>query len=94
MLKKIKNTALTIMLSSLLATIFTTTAYGQSIDQIRWKSQDKVRAILGEPLSKSKPIGTHATYQLWTYDEFIVAFANQRAFHMFFDDSLAKTKLN
>ena len=78
------------MLSALLAT----TAYAQSIEQVRWKSQEKVRAILGEPLSKSTPVGTHASYQLWTYDEFIVAFANQRAFHMFFKDGFTKTTLN
>ena len=90
MLKAIKFTVMSAILSGLLAT----TANAQSIDQIRWQSQSKVRAILGEPLSKSTPVGTHATYQLWTYDEFIVAFANQRAFHMFFNDGLIKTKLN
>ena len=88
MLKIIKYAAFSVMLCA------TTIVQSQSIDQIRWKSQDKVKVILGEPLSKSTPIGTHATYQLWTYDEFIIAFANQRAFHMFFKDGFTKTSLD
>ncbi len=90
MLKTIKYLLSVAVMSGLLTAI----AHAQSIDQVRWKSQDKVLALLGEPLSKSSPVGTHATYQLWTYDEFIIAFANQRAFHMFFKDGFTKTTLN
>lgn len=53
------------------------------INEIRWKSEDQVRSILGEPNQVRGPIGTHAQYELWTYSDFTVAFANNRAFHMF-----------
>lgn len=65
----------------------------QSIQDIRWKSEDQVRQILGEPQNISQPTGTHATYTLWKYDKVTVAFANNRAFHLFNNDSLEKIVL-
>ena len=64
-----------------LATINTVNA--QNVSEVRWKSADKVRAMYGEPQSVRGPIGTHASYTLWSYDGFVVAFANERAFHLF-----------
>ncbi|NND82475.1 MAG: hypothetical protein HKN50_08615 [Gammaproteobacteria bacterium] len=52
-------------------------------EQIRWKSESQVRALLGEPNSVRGPIGTHAQYTLWKYDRVTVAFANRKAFHLF-----------
>lgn len=65
----------------------------QSVDDIRWKSEDQVRAILGEPISSTPPVGTHATYTLWKYETFTVAFANNHAFHLFDKDSLKRIEL-
>ncbi|WP_170132015.1 hypothetical protein [Arenicella xantha] len=69
------------------------TALAQDINQIRWKSEDQVRQTLGEPLSMTAPVGTHATYTLWKYDGYVVAFANNHAFHLFRTDSLNKMEL-
>lgn len=55
----------------------------QDITDIRWKSADNVRAMYGEPQSVRGPIGTHASYTMWSYDGFVVAFANDKAFHLF-----------
>ena len=55
----------------------------QDVTEVRWKSADKVRAMYGEPQNVRGPIGTHASYTLWSYDGFIVAFANEKAFHLF-----------
>jgi len=66
----------------------------QSIEQIRWKSEEQVRRILGEPQSTTGPVGTHANYTIWEYPEFKVAFANKRAFHLFHKDSLKKLSIN
>ncbi len=65
----------------------------QSIEQVRWKSEQQVSNLLGKPQSKSTPTGTHASYTLWKYDDFTVAFANNRAFHLFKKDSLKKVVL-
>ena len=63
------------------------------LEQIRWKSESQVRSLLGEPASIHGPIGTHASYTLWKYEGFTIAFANQRAFHLFDQDSLRKIEL-
>ncbi len=68
-------------------------ALAQSLDQVRWKSTEQVRAIFGEPKSVSSPVGTHATYVMWQYDGFTVAFANGKAFHLFRQDSLNRLQL-
>lgn len=64
------------------------------IDNIRWKTESQVRELLGEPNSVHGPVGTHATYTLWKYSDYTVAFANQRAFHLFDKNSLTKFELN
>lgn len=63
------------------------------IEQVQWKSESQVRALLGEPESIKGPIGTHASYMMWKYRDFTVAFANRRAFHMFNNNSLRKVQL-
>lgn len=75
-------------------TLFGGSASAQNINDIRWKSEAQVRSTLGEPNSVSAPIGTHATYTLWQYDNFTVAFANSKAFHLFNRNSLKDVKLN
>ena len=62
----------------------------QDINQIRWKSESQVRQILGEPTSITKPVGTHATYTMWKYPGYTVAFSNSKAFHLFRHDSLQR----
>ena len=62
---------------------FSSTLQAQNINDIRWKSESHVRSVYGEPNSIQGPIGTHASYQLWKYDGFTVAFSNNRAFHLF-----------
>jgi len=64
-----------------------------NLDDIRWKSESQVRALLGDPQSIRGPIGTHASYQLWEYQGFSVAFSNNRAFHLFDEGSLRKLVL-
>ena len=59
-----------------------------TVEQIKWKSEAQIREMLGEPQSTQGPIGTHATYSLWQYPDFTVAFSNQRAIHVFDKDSL------
>ncbi len=66
----------------------------QDVEQVRWKSESQVEAILGEPQSKTSPVGTHASYTLWQYEGFTVAFANNRAFHLFKNNSLNKMALD
>ncbi len=79
------------VLLAIALTFFTvTTSYAQNIEQIRWKSTDQVRAVYGEPETISSPVGIHASYTLWKYPNFTVAFANNRAFHLFSKDSLKK----
>ncbi len=69
-------------------------ASAQSIEQIRWKGEEQVRKILGEPQNKRGPVGTHASYTMWDYGDYTVAFANKKAFHMFRKNSLKKVDLN
>jgi len=69
-------------------------ASAQSVEQIRWKSESQVREILGEPQSTTPPVGTHAEYTLWTYDTFMVAFANSKAFHLFTPAGQQQYELN
>jgi len=59
------------------------TSFAQDVSEVRWKSEAHVKSLYGEPNSIQGPIGTHATYQLWKYDNFTVAFSNSRAFHLF-----------
>ena len=66
------------------------TVNAQNINEIRWKSASQVRQILGEPISITKPVGTHATYTMWKYASYTVAFSNNKAFHLFHHDSLRK----
>jgi len=73
--------------------LFTQT-FAQSVDQIRWKSETQVRAILGEPQNITSPVGTHARYTMWRYENYIVAFANGKAFHLFDKNSLRKFELS
>jgi len=70
-----------------------TSVSAQSLEQVRWKSEQQVQNLLGEPQNKSAPIGTHASYTLWNYGDFTVAFANNKAFHLFKKDSLTKVVL-
>jgi len=69
-------------------------ANSQDVDEIRWKSENQVRELYGEPVSVHGPVGTHASYILWKYDNYTVAFANNRAFHLFKNDSLTKLQLD
>jgi hypothetical protein len=64
-----------------------------NLEQVRWKSETQVREMLGDPKSIRGPIGTHASYELWVYDGFTIAFANKRAFHIFDKNSLHKIEL-
>jgi len=82
------------VLAALALLVTVSTANAQSVEQVRWKSESQVEAILGEPQSKTSPVGTHATYTLWQYDGYFVAFANSRAFHLFRTDSLKKMALD
>ena len=85
---------LTILFVLSLGSIFFVTAtHAQSVDDVRWKSEEQVRQILGDPLSSTPPVGTHATYTLWKYENFTVAFANSRAFHLFDKNSLRRFAL-
>lgn len=81
------------LLVALMASMFSAAISAQDVSQVRWKSEAQVTDILGEPANKSTPIGTHATYSLWTYDGFVVAFANSRAFHLFRIDGSKKMQL-
>jgi len=68
-------------------------AQAQNVQDIRWKSPSQVRAILGEPHSITSPVGTHATYVMWKYADFTVAFSNNKAFHLFRRDSLTQFQI-
>jgi hypothetical protein len=89
----LKNGLITLILASSML-FLSGAASAQDVNDIRWKSEAQVKAVLGEPNSVSTPIGTHATYTLWQYNDFTVAFANSRAFHLFNKDSLQKVNLN
>ncbi len=85
-----------LVMSVMLLVLSSTLAFAQAPDlqEIRWKSETQIRSLLGEPESIRGPIGTHASYELWHYAEFTVAFANERVFHMFKKDSLTKPEMN
>ena len=68
-------------------------ALAQNVDQIRWKNEAQVRSILGDPQSTTSPVGTHASYTMWRYENYTVAFSNGKAFHLFGQDSLRKNRL-
>lgn len=94
MIMKIQKIGLLSTLTAALMAMFSGVASAQNVNDIRWKSEAQVRATLGEPNSVSTPIGTHATYTLWQYDNFTVAFANSKAFHLFDKNSLNRLDLN
>lgn len=85
-----------LLMSVILLAVNSTAAFAEAPDlqEIRWKSESQIRALLGEPESVRGPIGTHASYELWKYPDFTVAFANERVFHMFKKDSLTKFEIN
>ena len=60
-------------------------------DQYAWQSQEQIRATLGEPNTKTDPVGTHAQYERWVYDDLTVTFANGSVIHVFKNNSLRKT---
>lgn len=73
-----------------LSFILIQTSFAQNTEQVRWKSESQVRSLYGQPNSIQGPIGTFASYTLWKYDDFTIAFANNRAFHFFEKNSLRK----
>ena len=78
-----------------LALVLSALASAQQIPdvaQIKWKSDAEIRVLLGEPQSVTGPIGSHASYTLWKYPDFTVAFANQRVIHVFSKDSLREQR--
>jgi len=83
-----------LLVGLLLSGVMSSFAQAQNINDVRWKTEAQVRAILGEPNTITNPVGTHATYTMWKYDNFTVAFANSRAFHLFNKDSLKKIRLD
>lgn len=85
-----------LLMCAILLAVSSTSAFAEApdIQEIRWKSESQVRALLGEPESVRGPIGTFASYKLWNYTDFTVAFANERVFHMFKNDSLTKFEIN
>ena len=85
---------LTLLVAALSGCVLTSSAYAQNVDQIRWKSENQVREILGDPQTITPPVGTHATYTLWKYDGFTVAFANSKAFHLYRTDRMRKMQLD
>ena len=91
---KIQKFILHVALSLGLFIATSSQALAQNVEQIRWKSTAQVRAILGEPENVSSPVGTHASYVLWSYQDFTVAFSNGKAFHLFTKDSLKKISVN
>ncbi len=90
--------ALVVLIVSMLGATFKLAAQTSQSDvrleQVRWKSEQQVRNLLGEPASIKGPVGTHASYTLWQYSEVTVVFANKRAFHLFRNDSLRKPQLD
>ncbi len=88
------NPKLSVFAALMIGLFFTAMATAQSVEDVRWKTEEQVRSVLGEPLKTSNPVGTHASYTLWEYQEFTVAFANNRAFHLFDKNSLRKIELD
>lgn len=78
---------------TLCALLFSSVTNAQSISEIRWKSMQQVRQVLGEPVNVRGPVGTHANYTMWEYPDFTVAFSNEKAFHLFRKNSLKKIRL-
>lgn len=78
------------LLIALTSGVLSQASFAQNVEQVRWKSESQVRSLFGEPNSIQGPIGTHASYTLWKYDGFTIAFANNRAFHLFNKNSLRK----
>jgi len=84
---------ITVLMATLMFS-FLGQVFAQNVEQIRWKSEAQVREMLGEPKSVTPPVGTHATYTMWKYEDFTVAFANGKAFHLFGNNSLRKLELD
>jgi len=82
-----------ICLTIVLASLFVNHAQAQTIEQVKWKDKEEVRQLYGEPENVRGPIGTHASYIIWEYPKFSVAFANDKAIHLFRKDSLKKVVL-
>lgn len=57
---------------------------------LQWKTEQEVRDLYGEPLSIRGPIGTHASYQLWQYSDFSIAFVNKRVNQRIFNEEEPK----
>ena len=81
-------------LVALFCSLMMTAVSAQSLNDVKWKDQQQVRNLFGEPQKIRGPVGTHANYSLWEYSDFTVAFSNQRAFHLFRKDSLISPSLN
>lgn len=81
-----------LLISSLLLCFSAQAETINSVD-VKWKTESQVRDLYGEPMSIHGPIGTHASYTLWKYEDAYVAFSNNRAFHRFSPDSLKKIEL-
>jgi len=45
------------------------TVSAQELNQIRWKSANQVRQILGEPISITKPTGRHDSLRKYGIEE-------------------------
>ncbi|MFT6046580.1 MAG: hypothetical protein ACI9WC_002287 [Arenicella sp.] len=85
-----------LVISVCLLAISAAPAFAQAPDlqEIRWKTESHIRSLLGEPESIRGPIGTFASYKLWKYADFTIAFADERVFHVFKKDSLTKFEMN
>ena len=82
-----------VLFAATITVCFVGQAMAENIDRIRWKSTEQVRVILGEPQSITSPVGTHASYTMWRYNNYTVAFANGKAFHLFGKNSLRNVDL-
>ena len=93
-IQTLKNIKSVLFSTLLVINVFCLSAVNaQEVDEVRWKSEQQVRDLYGDPISVHGPVGTHASYILWKYDDYTVAFANNRAFHLFNKDSLTKIVL-
>ena len=72
------------------SSVFAQNSVEQRLSELRWKSESTVKSSLGEPASIRGPIGTHASYALWNYEDLTVAFADGRVFHVFNSYSMNK----
>lgn len=82
-----------ISLTLLCGSLFVNSAQAQTASDIKWKGQAQIKRMYGEPRTVRGPIGTHASYAIWEYADFSIAFANNKAFHLFRNDSLKKVVL-